>query len=103
MAITKVARNRAHSLKAVLLVLAMLAASAAYAQDAGWQQEITTWRAQHAVELQKPDGWLALPGLAWLEPGGNSFGAAQDNKIHLPSRRPPHPRVLHPGADHNSL
>jgi len=103
MAITKVARNRAHSLKAVLLALAMLAASAAYAQDAGWQQEITTWRAQHAVELQKPDGWLALAGLAWLEPGDNSFGAAKDNKIHLPSGGPAHMGVLHLDGETISL
>jgi uncharacterized protein len=103
MAITKVARNRAHSLKAVLLALAMLAASAAYAQDAGWQQEITTWRAQHAVELQKADGWLALAGLEWLEPGDNSFGAAKDNKIHLPSGGPAHMGVLHLDGETISL
>jgi uncharacterized protein len=103
MAITKVARNRAHSLKAVLVALAMLAASVAYAQDAGWQQEITTWRAQHAVELQKADGWLALAGLAWLEPGDNSFGAAKDNKIHLPSGGPAHMGVLHLDGETISL
>jgi uncharacterized protein (DUF1684 family) len=87
----------------VLLALAMLAASAAYAQDAGWQQEITTWRAQHAVELQKPDGWLALAGLAWLEPGDNSFGAAKDNKIRLPSGGPAHMGVLHLDGETISL
>src|SRR6266403_5718613 len=61
----------------------------------GWQTEITEWRAQHAAELQKPDGWLALAGLEWLEPGDNSFGSAKDNRIHLPSSGPAHMGVLH--------
>ena len=97
-------RDRAHSLKAALLVLALaLLASTSgqpkmavpLAQGGGWQKEITEWRAQHAVELQKPDGWLALAGLDWLQPGDNSVGSAKDNKIHLPSRGPAHLGVLH--------
>jgi len=63
-------------------------------EDGGWPKEIAEWRAQHAAELQKPDGWLALTGLEWLEPGDNSFGAAKDNKIHLPSSGPAHMGVL---------
>ncbi len=65
------------------------------AQNAAWEGELTGWRAQHAVELQKPDGWLALVGLEWLQPGDNTFGSAADNKIHLPSAAPPHLGVLH--------
>jgi len=63
--------------------------------DGGWLAEITSWRAAHAVELQKPDGWLALAGLEWLDPGDNSFGSAKDNKIHLPPSAPAHLGVLH--------
>jgi uncharacterized protein (DUF1684 family) len=70
-------------------------ASAALARDADRQREITSWREQHAAELQKPDGWLALAGLEWLEPGDNSVGSAKDNKIHLPSSGPAHLGVLH--------
>lgn len=69
--------------------------SPAQPQDGGWQQEIGSWRAQHAVELQKPDGWLALAGLEWLDAGDNSVGSAKDNKIHLPSGGPAHLAVLH--------
>src|SRR6267154_2166785 len=65
----------------------------------GWQTEITEWRAQHAAELQKPDGWLALAGLEWLEPGDNPFGSAKDNKIHLPASGPAHMGVLHLDGD----
>jgi uncharacterized protein len=81
------------------LALAMLFASAAQPRDGGWLEEITSWHAEHAAELQKPDGWLALAGLEWLEPGDNSFGAAKDNKIHLPASGPPHMGVLHLDAD----
>jgi uncharacterized protein len=81
------------------LALAVLLACSAQPRDAGWQQEIATWRAQHAVDLQKPDGWLALAGLEWLEPGDNSFGAAKDNKIRLPASGPAHVGVLHLDAE----
>jgi uncharacterized protein (DUF1684 family) len=81
------------------LALAILLASSAQPREGGWQQEITTWRAQHAVDLQKPDGWLALAGLEWLEPGDNSFGAAKDNKIHLPASAPAHVGVLRLDAE----
>lgn len=58
--------------------------------QAAWQSELADWRAQHAAELQKSDGWLALVGLEWLQPGGNSFGSAPDNRIHLPASAPAH-------------
>jgi uncharacterized protein (DUF1684 family) len=74
--------------------LATRLASPAQPKDGGWEQEINSWRAQHAVELQKPDGWLALAGLEWLEPGDNSVGSAKDNKIHLPLSGPAHLGVL---------
>ncbi len=78
----------------IAVPLSRVLASGAEAQDERWQKEITAWRAQHAVELQKPDGWLALAGLEWLEPGDNSFGSAKDNKIHLPFTGPAHLGVL---------
>src|SRR5713226_5427899 len=73
------------------------------AKDGGWGQEIISWRAQHAAELQKPDGWLALAGLEWLEPGDNSVGSAKDNKIHLPPTGPAHMGVLHLDGETISL
>src|SRR5260370_21623557 len=91
MAIARITRNRAHRLKALLLILAILVASAVYAQDAGWQQEITAWRAPHAVELQKPDGWLALAGLEWLEAGATHLGPPQRKQNHPPPNGPADP------------
>ena len=63
-------------------------------RDESWQRELAEWRAEHAAELQKSDGWLALVGLEWLQPGDNSFGSASDNKIHLPPAAPAHAGVL---------
>ena len=65
------------------------------AQGSAWKRELALWRVQHASELQKPDGWLALVGLEWLQPGDNSFGSARDNKIHIPGTAPARIGVLH--------
>jgi uncharacterized protein len=80
---------------AVIAVLGTGCASPKLAAGVAWQSDLATWRAQHAVELQKPDGWLSLVGLEWLSPGDNSFGAADDNKIHLPRGGPEHLGILH--------
>src|SRR5713101_9360427 len=64
------------------------------AQESFSQQDELAWRMQHATDLQKPDGWLSLIGLEWLEPGETSIGSAQDNKIHLPNTVSAHVAVL---------
>ena len=33
------------------------------------QQAIEAWRAARHERLNKPDGWLTLVGLEWIEPG----------------------------------
>jgi uncharacterized protein (DUF1684 family) len=63
--------------------------------DAAWKKDLSAWREQHSVELQKPDGWLALAALVWLEPGDNSVGSAADNKVRLPASGPAHVGILH--------
>jgi uncharacterized protein (DUF1684 family) len=67
----------------------------ATAQDVSWRHELAGWRTEHAADLQKPDGWLSVVGLEWLDSGDNSFGSAADNKIHLPASGPDHLGVLH--------
>ena len=83
------------SFRLLLLAITLLFSTRAQAQDAAWLQEILTWRTEHAAELQKPDGWLALAGLEWLQSGDNPFGSAPDNKIRLPASSPGHLGVLH--------
>ena len=79
----------------VLAFLCVALAAPSPAQDAAWQRDLAAWRAQHAADLQKPDGWLSLVGLEWLDPGDNSFGSAAGNKIHLPAGGPENLGVLH--------
>jgi uncharacterized protein len=79
----------------IALLLFFCAAEPTQPQDTAWQHDLAAWRVQHAADLQKPDGWLSLAGLQWLDPGDNSFGSAADNKIHLPPGGPAHLGVLH--------
>jgi uncharacterized protein len=85
---------RAWSLVFAALFLLFANASPSRAQTTDWGQEELAWRTQHAADLQKPDGWLSLIGLEWLEPGETSLGSAADNKIHLPASAPPYLAVL---------
>jgi uncharacterized protein (DUF1684 family) len=78
-----------------LVLMLAINVSPAQSQDAAWQHDLTAWRAQHATDLQKPDGWLSLAGLEWLAAGDNTFGSAADNQIHLPASAPAHVGVLH--------
>jgi uncharacterized protein len=64
------------------------------AQGAYSQTDEQAWRTQHAADLQKPDGWLSLIGLEWLQPGETSIGSAQENRIHLPNTFPAHVAIL---------
>lgn len=41
------------------------------------------WRAERVAELTRPDGWTALVGLHWLDPGAHYAGTAPDNGIRL--------------------
>lgn len=84
-------------LVAIISVLMCAGAFLALADDVdttSWQRDLLAWRAKHAADLQKPDGWLALAGLEWLQPGDNPFGSAADSKLHLPAGAPEHAGVL---------
>jgi uncharacterized protein (DUF1684 family) len=86
-------RNRSACLIFIALRFALLPSPAA-SQETSWQKEIAEWRGAHKADLLKPDGWLSLAGLAWLQAGDNSVGSAPDNKIHL-AAGPAHLAILH--------
>jgi uncharacterized protein len=50
---------------------------------AAHRNEIMDWRAERVARLQRPDGWLSLVGLHWIEPGESTLGSAPDNDIVL--------------------
>jgi uncharacterized protein (DUF1684 family) len=86
--------RRSHFFLSRVLVVLVFFAFSLTAQESYSQNAELAWRTQHAAELQKPDGWLSLIGLEWLEPGETSIGSAPDNKIRLPSSAPAHVGVL---------
>lgn len=66
-----------------------------FSQDSSWEKDLAAWRAQYVENLLKPDGWLSLTGLEWLQPGDNSLGSAPESKIHLTAGSPAHLMILH--------
>ena len=87
-------RGRSAWLTFIALLFALLPAPAV-SQETSWQKDLAAWRAQYVADLLKPDGWLSLIGLEWLQPGDNSIGSAPDNKIHLAAGSPAHLAILH--------
>lgn len=52
--------------------------------------EIEAWRARRMTSLKRPDGWLSLVGLFWLEPGENRFGSdPKGNRVVFPKGTTP--------------
>lgn len=74
------------------------AAAAAKAARAAYDKEILDWRAGRVQRLTKPDGWLSLVGMHWLEVGNTRVGAAADNGTRL-AVGPAHLGVLTLGKD----
>ena len=42
-----------------------------------------SWRARRLERLQRPDGWLTLVGLFWMEKGENRLGSGSDCSFRL--------------------
>ncbi|KFN49028.1 DUF1684 domain-containing protein [Arenimonas composti] len=73
-------------------------ARAAEAARRAHEQEILAWREQRVARLTRPDGWLSLVGMLWLNPGSTFVGSASDNGTRLP-RGPAQIGMLTLGAD----
>lgn len=71
-----------------ILILVLLA-GAARAQDTKYQDEIAQYRKTRLERLQSDTGWLTVAGLFWLEPGPNTFGTDPSNQIVLPEGSAP--------------
>ncbi|MEJ1960304.1 MAG: DUF1684 domain-containing protein [Gammaproteobacteria bacterium] len=52
-------------------------------QDAALVKEIEAYRKQRVEGLLKPDGWTAIIGMHWLEPGRYTVGSAAGSDIRL--------------------
>ncbi|MDY0021933.1 DUF1684 domain-containing protein [Arenimonas caeni] len=47
------------------------------------EREIRDWRAARQERLLRPDGWLSLVGLHWINPGTTFIGSARENGTRL--------------------
>jgi len=56
---------------------------------AAHQREVETWRAERLARLRRPDGWLTLVGLYWLEQGENRVGSDASSVVRLPAAAAP--------------
>ena len=68
----------------VCLVLSFANAGAQPPGKAVHDRQIQQWRAQRLDSLKKPDSWLTLVGLFWLDAGENRFGTDPANDMVLP-------------------
>ncbi len=64
-----------------LAVVVSVSALRAAEPDPDYLKSIETSRADRLASLIKPDGWLTLIGLHFLQPGVNTIGSAPDNSI----------------------
>lgn len=51
-------------------------------------EEMAVWEEKRLADLQKPDGYLSLVGLCWLQQGENSFGSDGGNSCQFPAGMP---------------
>jgi uncharacterized protein (DUF1684 family) len=56
---------------------------------AAHKTEIQKWQSDRLASLTKPDGWLTLAGLFWLNEGENKFGSDSKNPVILPKDKAP--------------
>ena len=71
-----------------LPLVALLAGAAAIPSQ--WKTDLLAWRTNREQGLAKPDSWLTLVGLDWLQPGASTVGSAPDNRIRLSASAPAH-------------
>lgn len=53
------------------------------APPADWLEALQSFRRQREEGLRSPDGWMALVGLHWLEPGEHSLGSEEGSAVRL--------------------
>lgn len=63
--------------------------SSSRADNNSYDEGIRAWRKSRIQELTGEDGWLALVGLYWLNPGKNTIGSGASRDVVLPSGKAP--------------
>jgi|LauGreDrversion4_2_1035121.scaffolds.fasta_scaffold01049_7 uncharacterized protein (DUF1684 family) len=65
-----------------------------------WKMETQRWRESRDRSLRAPDGWLAVSGLFYVQPGRHDFGSGVDCAVRLTAQSsPPLAGTLHVTTD----
>lgn len=72
-----------------MIAAALFAVALSSAPGDAHRAEVEAWRLRRLQRLSRPDGWLTLAGLFWLDEGANSFGSDKANRVVLPAPAPP--------------
>jgi uncharacterized protein (DUF1684 family) len=83
---------KAHAALAIALVTSPASIAPAHGQPAAPTGQTTArpplttaeWRIERERQLKEPDGWLAIAGLFFLDPGVNTVGSDPSSDIVLP-------------------
>jgi len=90
--VTRRMQNNSRNLLLVLVVgfgLLLVCGRKPPMDEAVYRQQIADWHRQRIAELTRPDGWLTLVGLNWLQDGANAFGSDSGNAVVFPPKAPP--------------
>lgn len=72
--------------KQMLILISFVLCQCLQAQDKDYVQSVNDWHAMRIDYLKKPDGWLNLEGLFWLQKGKNSFGSAPTSNCYYDNK-----------------
>jgi uncharacterized protein (DUF1684 family) len=72
-----------------LIGILVLTAMALGGNPTSYADSIKAWQQYRNDGLRKPDSWLTLVGLYWLNPGANSIGSDPSNSFVLPNADAP--------------
>jgi uncharacterized protein (DUF1684 family) len=79
-----------------LIGIAIFALMSLAGTTASYTDSIKAWQEHRNAGLRKPDSWLTLVGLFWLNHGDNTIGSSTTNNFVLPkSSAPEHVGTLH--------
>ena len=83
-----------------LIGIAIFTLMALAGTPTSYTDSIKAWQEHRNAGLRKPDSWLTLVGLFWLNPGDNTIGSASTNNFVLPkSSAPAEVGTLHLDGD----
>lgn len=78
-------------IKSVLIILTTIVIATGCAEELKQKgspeyiKEINDWHTRRIENLKRPNGWLNLVGLYWLQDGENTFGTASTNDVVFPT------------------